>query len=100
MTALRREEEWGVRDSVAKLRRKRIPLLAEFLCTAGEELNVKRGHPPPVYYLPKVLLPEQEEVLERRRAKAKAVAEDEWEAFRAQKEVGIREIKELRKKVS
>lgn len=99
-TALRKEEEWGVRDSVAKQRRKRLPLLAGFLCTAGDNLEVKRGHPPPVYYLPKVLLPEQEEVLARRRNEASAAAEAEWAAFKEERSAGIREIEELRRKVS
>ncbi len=99
-TALRKEEEWGVRDSVAKQRRKRLPLLAGFLCTAGDDLQVKRGHPPPVYYLPKVLLSEQEDVLARRRQEAQDAAEREWAAFAAEKEAGIREIEDLRRKVS
>ncbi|KAF9021625.1 hypothetical protein BDZ89DRAFT_231821 [Hymenopellis radicata] len=99
-TALRKEEEWGVRDSVAKQRRKRLPLLAAFLCTAGDDLQVKRGHPPPVYYLPKLLLPEQEDLLARRQQEAKDAAEREWAAFMAEKEAGIREIEELRRKVS
>lgn len=99
-TALRLEETLGYKDSVAKFRRRRVPQLAGFLCTAGDDLDVRRAHPPPVFFLPKVLLPEQEDILARRREQAAEKAQKEWDSFRTQKEEGIAEIRDLRSKVA
>lgn len=61
-----------------KYRRTRHPLFANFLITSDDitsEGNFtidsalpKRAHPPPLYYLPAILLPEQEAFLSRRRS--------------------------------
>ncbi|KIY67771.1 hypothetical protein CYLTODRAFT_375411 [Cylindrobasidium torrendii FP15055 ss-10] len=99
-TALRLEETLGYKDSVAKFRRRRVPQLAGFLCTAGDDLDVRRTHPPPVYFLPKVLLPEQEEILARRRELAAEKSRRDWDSFKTQKEEGIAEIRDLRAKVA
>ncbi|KAJ7043507.1 hypothetical protein C8F04DRAFT_1175317 [Mycena alexandri] len=84
LTANRKEEDLQLKDSIYKLRRTRLPLLANFLLTsdiippsATDEdpaplplalSTVPRGHPPPLYYLPAVLTPAQESYIRRRKA--------------------------------
>ncbi|KAL1712603.1 hypothetical protein EV715DRAFT_259405 [Schizophyllum commune] len=137
--AARKEEDLQLKDSVYKLRRKRLPLLANFLITsdvipespeadeaprddAGEtksgdamdtdaadkpdpakvlaQAQAPRQHPPPLYYLPAILLPSQKAFLEKRKKEVTEAAEKEWEAFAAERAAGITEIDQLRQKVA
>lgn len=63
-----------------KLRRTRLPLIANFLCTSdnisSDETSSSnynplspppRSHPPPLYYLPAILTQEQESFITRRK---------------------------------
>jgi len=63
-----------------KLRRKRFPLLSNFLLTSdnisADDSSISpkdllssapRSHPPPLYYLPFILTPAQEDFLKRRK---------------------------------
>ncbi|KAI0042648.1 hypothetical protein FA95DRAFT_1499835 [Auriscalpium vulgare] len=113
-TAIRREEELQLKDSIHKLRRTRLPLLANFLLTSDripsddetpiptrDPLSLaSRTQPAPIYYLPAILTPAQETYLARRKADVKEAAEKEWEAFREERSVGIEEIMTLRKRVA
>lgn len=113
-TANRKEEELQLKDSIAKLRRTRLPLLANFLSTADriprDESSSptsnnplalpSKSHPPPLYYLPAVLLPEQEAFLKRRKAEVQEAAEKEWEAFKAERAEGLEDIRKLRQRVA
>lgn len=113
--ANRKEEDLQLKDSIYKLRRKRLPLLANFLNTAddippegssppptaGDPLaSVPRSHPPPLYYLPAVLTPSQAAFLARRKEEVAEAAEKEWNQFKQEREEGIAEIRALRQKVS
>ncbi|KAL1660267.1 hypothetical protein GGF50DRAFT_119098 [Schizophyllum commune] len=137
--AARKEEDLQLKDSVYKLRRKRLPLLANFLITsdvipespdadeapkddAGEsksgdamdtdaadkpdpakvlaQAQAPRQHPPPLYYLPAILLPSQKAFLEKRKKEVTEAAEKEWEAFATERAAGIAEIDQLRQKVA
>ncbi|KAL1701362.1 hypothetical protein EV121DRAFT_263158 [Schizophyllum commune] len=137
--AARKEEDLQLKDSVYKLRRKRLPLLANFLITSdvipespdtdeapkddvGEpksgdamdtdaadkadpakvlaQAQAPRQHPPPLYYLPAILLPSQKAFLEKRKKEVTEAAEKEWEAFAAERAAGITEIDQLRQKVA
>ncbi|KZT27093.1 hypothetical protein NEOLEDRAFT_155908 [Neolentinus lepideus HHB14362 ss-1] len=113
MTANRKEEELQLKDSIHKLRRTRYPLLANFLCTSdlipmdGSEpaptdplTNPSRSHPPPIYYLPAILTPAQESFLNRRKAEVKEAAEKEWVAYKEERQKGLEEIGELRRRVA
>ncbi|KAJ3776226.1 hypothetical protein FB446DRAFT_721942 [Lentinula raphanica] len=121
--AVRKEEELGVKVSVYRLRRTRTPYLANFLCTSDvipdeqtmeeeteqddPQFHAKilakakppRSHPPPLYYLPKILLPNQEAFLKKRKEQINAASSAEWSAFVAEREAGVKEIRELREKV-
>jgi len=126
--ATRKEEELGVKLSVYKLRRTRLPLLSNFLLTsdvisdestmeteaeAQEELqseaqithkilskaSAQRSQPPPLYYLPKLLLPAQEAFLRKRKEEVTSAAATEWSLFSAERDAGIKEIRALREKV-
>ncbi|PPQ80106.1 hypothetical protein CVT25_001474 [Psilocybe cyanescens] len=110
-TANRKEEDLQLKDSIYKLRRTRLPLLANFLITSDviplEEssptstnplIPVPRSHPPPLYYLPGILTPSQKTFLKKR--KAEATAEKEWERFREERSAGIEEIDQLRQRVA
>lgn len=110
--ANRKEEELQLKDSMFKLRRKRLPLLANFLCTSDEipsdptsastnSLSApSRSHPPPLYFLPAILTPAQQVFLDKRRAEVNEAAEKEWQEFRQEREAGIQEIAQLRQKVA
>ncbi|KAH9915349.1 hypothetical protein B0H21DRAFT_703390 [Amylocystis lapponica] len=115
--ANRKEEELQLQDSIHKLRRTRLPLLAGFLCTSdvvpalqdaegdGTEARaplapVPRTHPPPLYYLPARLTPAQDAFLQRRKAEVKEAADQEWETFRAERAAGLEEIARLRLRVA
>ncbi|KAJ3520446.1 hypothetical protein NMY22_g12754 [Coprinellus aureogranulatus] len=112
--ANRKEEDLQLKDSIYKLRRKRLPTLANFLLTSDHIPSddstpppssnplapVPRSHPPPLYYLPAVLTPAQEAFIARRRAEVTEAAEKEWEQFKEERDAGIREINELRQKVA
>ncbi|EIW80136.1 hypothetical protein CONPUDRAFT_36976, partial [Coniophora puteana RWD-64-598 SS2] len=123
-SATRKEEELQFKDSIQKLRRTRYPILANFLLTSDiipstdSEAAMKtedsqaegrppvkltspsRSHPPPLYYLPAVLLPSQEAFLTRRKAEVSKAAEAEWTAFREERSAGIEEIHTLRERVA
>ncbi|KAK0207074.1 hypothetical protein DFS33DRAFT_1318771 [Desarmillaria ectypa] len=115
LSANRKEEELQLRDSVVKYRRSRLPILANFLLTSDvipqdqdEEhtpsfpnplSNPPRSHPPPLYYLPAILLPSQEAFISARRTAVKDAAEAEWQAFHAERAQGIEDVKVLRLKV-
>ncbi|KAF7798958.1 hypothetical protein EIP86_010187 [Pleurotus ostreatoroseus] len=114
--ANRKEEELQLKDSIYKLRRTRLPLLANFLSTADHipsEDSIEttdssadplapppRTHPPPLYYLPAILTPAQEAFLKRRTAEVKEAAEKEWEDFKTERSAGIEEITHLRERVA
>jgi hypothetical protein len=89
--ASRKQEEVQLKDSLAKAKRRRLPLTARFLTTADvyptttEEMdentdasllpsalpNLSRTHPPPLFFLPAKLLPAQAALLERRKAEVR-----------------------------
>ncbi|PPQ97712.1 hypothetical protein CVT26_001902 [Gymnopilus dilepis] len=118
--ANRKEEDLQIKDSIYKLRRTRLPLLANFLLTSdvipSEDspppsdsttpdlakilTPPPRSHPPPLYYLPAVLTPAQEAFLNKRKAEVAEAAEKEWELFREERAAGIEEIKQLRQRVA
>lgn len=117
ITATRKEEELQVKDSVYKLRRTRLPLLSNFLLTSdviqqgdadmdtSQQIRTvdvlpPRSHPPPLYYLPSILTPEQEAFIARRKAQVKEAAENEWESFKNDRSAGVEEIMNLRQKVN
>jgi len=112
--ANRKEEELQLKDSIHKLRRTRLPLLSNFLCTADAiptdiettpAVAAKPLAPPPrsrvapLYYLPAVLTPAQEAFLANRKEEVKGAVEKEWESFHQERTAGIEEIGELRKRV-
>jgi len=113
--ANRKEEELQLKDSVYKLRRTRLPLLANFLVTSdiiptddsspppastNPLASVPRSHPPPLYYLPAILTPAQENFMAKRKAEVTEAAEKEWSLFVEERTAGIEEIKQLRQKVA
>ncbi|KAI0035593.1 hypothetical protein K488DRAFT_24029, partial [Vararia minispora EC-137] len=115
-TANRREEELQLKDSIYKLRRTRLPLLANFLSTSdlipAEDADPNapssrhplsfppRSQPAPLFYLPAVLLPAQEALLTKRRVEVREAAEKEWETFHEERTVAVEEIKALRARVA
>jgi len=111
--ANRKEEDLQLKDSIYKLRRTRLPLIANFLCTSdnvssddtsSSNYNAlsppPRSHPPPLYYLPTILTREQEGFIARRKAELQEAAEKEWHQFREERTVGIAEINNLRQRVA
>ncbi|KAF8911681.1 hypothetical protein CPB84DRAFT_1671609, partial [Gymnopilus junonius] len=115
--ANRKEEDLQIKDSIYKLRRTRLPLLANFLLTSdtisSEDsppsdstdppkvlINPPRSHPPPLYYLPVLLTSAQEAFLTKRKAEVTEAAEKEWELFQEERAVGIEEINQLRQRVA
>ncbi|KAJ7582408.1 hypothetical protein C8J56DRAFT_1015277 [Mycena floridula] len=108
--ANRREEELQLKDSICKLRRKRLPLLAGFLLTSdlvpqdSEEMIPPSSGPQQkelaLYYLPAVLTPAQETFLSRRKAEVTAASEIEWSSFLEERATGIAEITQLRLQVA
>ncbi|KAH8827758.1 hypothetical protein DL96DRAFT_1600199 [Flagelloscypha sp. PMI_526] len=57
-----------------------------------------RRHPPPVYYLPKKLLPIQEDFINKRKAEVTKAVDADWEAWTAERPKIIEEIEEMRKR--
>ncbi|KAK7449629.1 hypothetical protein VKT23_013104 [Stygiomarasmius scandens] len=114
--ANRKEEELQLKDSIYKLRRTRLPLLANFLCTSdkipaddSDDTSPSnpdplapppRSHPPPLYYLPAVLTPAQETFIKKRKEQVSEAAEKEWNLFREERSAGIIEIHQLRQRVA
>ncbi|KAF5373164.1 hypothetical protein D9758_001589 [Tetrapyrgos nigripes] len=113
--ANRKEEELQLKDSIYKLRRTRLSLLANFLCTSDkipEEDSdptptsadplapPPRSHPPPLYYLPAILTPAQEAFIKKRKEAVTEAAEKEWQYFREERTTGIEEIHQLRQRVA
>ncbi|KIM36788.1 hypothetical protein M413DRAFT_448923 [Hebeloma cylindrosporum] len=114
-TANRKEEDLQLKDSIYKLRRTRLPILANFLLTSDvipsddstpppETTNpvgaVPRSHPPPLYYLPAILLPAQETFIAQRKAAAAEAAEQEWQLFQEERTAGIEEVSQLRQRAA
>ncbi|KIL62468.1 hypothetical protein M378DRAFT_193196 [Amanita muscaria Koide BX008] len=112
-TANRKEEELQLKDSIYKLRRTRLPLVANFLLTSDTITSddsspsnsnplaqPPRTHPPPLYYLPAILTPEQEAFITRRKAEVQEAAEQEWHRFREERTAGIAEVNSLRQRVA
>ncbi|KAF9558119.1 hypothetical protein CPC08DRAFT_764143 [Agrocybe pediades] len=109
-TANRKEEDLQLKDSIYKLRRTRLPQLANFLLTSdviGSDdpstnplAPVPRSHPPPLYYLPAILTPEQEAFISKRKAEVAEAAEREWQLFKEERAAGLEEINQLRQKVA
>ncbi|KAF7294403.1 Pinin-SDK-memA domain-containing protein [Mycena kentingensis (nom. inval.)] len=113
LVANRKEEDLQLKDSIYKLRRARLPLLANFLLTSdiippssSDEdpaplplpfATVPRTHPPPLYYLPAILTPAQESYIARRKVQVLAAADREYTDFLAERATGIEEITVLRK---
>ncbi|KAJ7634110.1 hypothetical protein DFH06DRAFT_1004001 [Mycena polygramma] len=123
LTANRKEEDLQLKDSIAsfhisyyKLRRTRLPLLANFLLTSDiipasstdddpaplplALSTVPRGHPPPLYYLPAILTPAQESYIKRRKAQVLDAVDKEYTMFLEERSRGITEILDLRKVVA
>ncbi|KAI0302305.1 hypothetical protein B0F90DRAFT_1627344 [Multifurca ochricompacta] len=112
-SANRKEEETQLKNSIHRLRRTRLPILANFLLTSdvipsGDSipppsykwiLEPLRSHPPPLYYLPAVLMPTQEVFISKRKAEAAETAEKEWSLFLGERDATINEIRELRRRV-
>jgi len=112
-TANRKEEEIQLKNTIHRLRRSRIPVLANFLLTSDVIpsddsspppshkwiLEPSRSHPPPLYYLPAVLTPSQEAFIAKRKAEAAETAEKEWSAFLGERDTAINEVRELRRRV-
>ncbi|KAF8270222.1 hypothetical protein EI94DRAFT_1723422 [Lactarius quietus] len=111
--ANRKEEEIQLKNSIHRLRRARLPILANFLLTSDMipsddasptpshklTLEPTRSHPPPLYYLPVVLTPSQEAFIAKRKAEAAETAKKEWSTFLSERDVAINEIKEIRLRV-
>ncbi|KAJ7155519.1 hypothetical protein C8R43DRAFT_1000233 [Mycena crocata] len=116
VTANRKEEDLQLKDSIYKLRRTRLPLLANFLLTSDiipasstdddpaplplALSTVPRGHPPPLYYLPAVLTPAQDSYIRRRKAQVLEAVDNEYTTFLEERATGITEILALRKAVA
>ncbi|KAJ6493666.1 hypothetical protein C8R47DRAFT_1319063 [Mycena vitilis] len=116
LTANRKEEDLQLKDSIYKLRRTRLPLLANFLLTSDiipasstdddpaplplALSTVPRGHPPPLYYLPAILTPAQESYIKRRKAQVLDAVDKEYTMFLEERSRGITEILDLRKVVA
>jgi len=111
--ANRREEELQLKDSIYKLRRRRLPILANFLFTSdvispddspppstNPLAPIPRSHPPPLCYLPAVLTPAQEAFILRRKAEVIEAAEQEWNLFHEERTAGIDEISRTRQRVA
>ncbi|KAI5119302.1 hypothetical protein M0805_008217 [Coniferiporia weirii] len=117
VSAIRKEEDLQLKDSIYKLRRTRFPQLSNYLLTSDiipsldadpdstdsfqlSSLLPPRSHPPPLYYLPAILTPTQEAFLSKRKAQVKEVAEKEWEDFKVERAAGIEEVMTLRQNVA
>ncbi|KAJ7281816.1 hypothetical protein C8J57DRAFT_1433589 [Mycena rebaudengoi] len=116
LSANRKEEDLQLKDSIYKLRKTRLPLLANFLLTSdiipassSDEdpaplplplATVPCGHPPPIYYLPAVLTPAQASYIKRRKAQVTEAVDAEYGAFQAERAAGVTEVLELRKTVA
>lgn len=112
-TANRKEEETQLKNSIHRLRRSRLPILANFLLTSDiipsddsspppshkSVLEPLRSHPPPLYYLPAILTPSQEAFIAKRKAEAAEIVEKEWSSFLGERDATINEIRELRQRV-
>jgi len=112
--ANRKEEELQLKDSIYKLRRQRLPILANFLLTSdvisSDDLPpststdplapIPRSHPPPLCYLPVILTPAQEAFISRRKTEINEAAEQEWNLFREERLAGIEEISRTRQRVA
>ncbi|TCD63866.1 hypothetical protein EIP91_004880 [Steccherinum ochraceum] len=110
--ANRKEEDLQLKDSIHKLRRTRLPLLANFLTTtdripptsssmpSSPLASLPKSHPPPLYYLPAILTPDQEAFLEKRKSEVAEAAEAEWSTFHAERATGVAEILKLRERVA
>ncbi|KAI0295249.1 hypothetical protein BC826DRAFT_909350 [Russula brevipes] len=112
-TANRKEEETQLKNSIHRLRRSRLPILANFLLTSDvipsddsspppshkSTLEPLRSHPPPLYYLPAILTPSQEAFIAKRKAEAAETVEKEWSTFLGERDSAINEIRELRRRV-
>ncbi|KAF8805237.1 hypothetical protein BYT27DRAFT_7142640 [Phlegmacium glaucopus] len=113
--ANRKEEELQLKDSIYKLRRTRLPILANFLFTSDvipsddspptpSSTNplapIPRSHPPPLCYLPAILTPTQEAFVIRRKTDVIEAAEKEWDLFREERTAGIDEINRTRQRVA
>jgi len=113
-TANRKEEEIQLKNTIHRLRRSRLPILANFLLTSDvipsddaspppplkKSFEPLRSHPPPLYYLPAVLTPSQEAFIAKRKAEAAETTDKEWSAFLGERDTTINEIRELRQRVS
>ncbi|KAF9258372.1 hypothetical protein L218DRAFT_974931 [Marasmius fiardii PR-910] len=113
--ANRKEEDLQLKDSIYKLRRKRLPLLANFLLTSDVIHDIDdsekptdanplapppRSHPPPLYYLPAILTSSQEAFIAKRKEEVTEATEKEWNLFREERTGGIVEIQQLRQRVA
>jgi len=110
--ANRKEEELQLKDSIYKLRRQRLPILANFLFTSdvisSDDLPpstsplapISRSHPPPLSYLPVMLTPAQEAFISRRKSEVIEAAEQEWNLFHEERSSGIDEINRIRQRVA
>jgi hypothetical protein len=56
----------------------------------------KPSHPPPLYYLPKILTPSQEEFIARRRKRAEQRVAEEKEEWEAERHKGLGEVRALK----
>ncbi|KAH9175027.1 hypothetical protein EDB89DRAFT_2113438 [Lactarius sanguifluus] len=111
--ANRKEEETQLKNSIHRLRRARLPILANFLLTSdiipsddsspppSQKLTLEptRSHPPPLYYLPVVLTSSQEVFIAKRKVEATEASKKEWSTFLSERDAAINEIKEIRQRV-
>jgi len=112
-TANRKEEEIQLKNSINRLRRSRLPILANFLLTSDVipsddsspppeqkwAIEPLRSHPPPLYYLPAILTPSQEAFIAKKKAEAAEIVEKEWSSFLGERDATINEVRELRRRV-
>jgi len=108
--ASRKEDDLTIQDSVLRLSHRIKPYLSHFLTTSDvishrttESPPIPMSLAPPVaaqtvlYYLPAILLPEQEAFLKERRETMDSQVENEQRAWRNERKQGMEEVDTLRR---
>ncbi|EJD38698.1 hypothetical protein AURDEDRAFT_116359 [Auricularia subglabra TFB-10046 SS5] len=126
--ASKKEDELALKDSMIRARMNRLPTLANFLLTsdvvplsadndenmdADDETTRKpstaaraildgppRGHPPPLFFLPAVLLDNQKAFIEKRKVEVERHLRAEWKLWCADRSAAVEEITSLRAKAA
>jgi len=111
--ASRKEDDLAIQDSVLRLSQKTKPYLSHFLTTSDTiplptsdppSIPLPFSVPPPVpkqtvlYYLPAVLLPEQEAFLKQRQDAVNAQIEGEQRSWKEERRSGVEEVESLRRR--